>query len=66
VSVAFSGRRLSEIRVHPIELGFGLPRPQQGRPMLAEGEIARRAIERFQTLSAPFGVEIGPDGCVRV
>jgi poly-gamma-glutamate synthesis protein (capsule biosynthesis protein) len=64
VTVAFSARALSEIRIHPIELGFGLPRPQTGRPMLAEGDIARRAIERFQTLSAPLGAEINAEGRV--
>ena len=66
VMVSFEARRLAEIRVHPIEIGFGLPRPQTGRPMLAEadGDIARRAIERFARLSAPFGVTVGADGCV--
>jgi len=64
VMVTFESRRLTELRVHPIELGFGLPRPQTGRPLLADGDIARRAIDRFARLSAPFGVAVGADGCV--
>ncbi len=60
--LTFKARKLCELRLHPIELGFGLSRPQAGRPVLAEGEIARLAVERFQTLSAPFGTQVSLDG----
>ncbi|MBO0881920.1 MAG: CapA family protein, partial [Mycobacterium sp.] len=66
VEVVFSSRRLIELRLHPIQLGWGLPRPQTGRPMLAQGDIAQRAIDRFRKLSAPFGTEVQTDGNVGV
>jgi poly-gamma-glutamate capsule biosynthesis protein CapA/YwtB (metallophosphatase superfamily) len=64
--VVFTGRRLAELRLHPIELGWGLPRPQTGRPLLARGDIAQRALARFRKLSAPFGVDVQTDGDVGV
>ena len=54
----FDGKRLKEIRLHPVDLGFQRPIYQQGRPLLAEGEVAARVLDRFQTLSQPFGTEI--------
>jgi poly-gamma-glutamate synthesis protein (capsule biosynthesis protein) len=61
-TVSFSGKGLREIRLHPIEFGFGLPRPQAGRPILAEGRPARDVIERFQRLSHPFQTQIDVEG----
>jgi poly-gamma-glutamate synthesis protein (capsule biosynthesis protein) len=52
---------LSEIRLHPIELGFGKPRPQRGRPRLADGETGRRIIEKLAELSEPFGTSVRYD-----
>ena len=40
--------KLKEIRVYPIDQGFGRPRPQRGRPVLAEGEVASRVLERVK------------------
>jgi poly-gamma-glutamate synthesis protein (capsule biosynthesis protein) len=64
--VSFKDRRLHELKLHPIELGFGLPRSQAGRPVLAEGEIAQRALERFRDLSAAFSTRIDIQDCVGV
>jgi hypothetical protein len=64
----FESKRLCQIVLHPIELGFGLPRSQAGRPMLAEGSVAQQALERVQGLSKAFGttVEIHDDrGIIR-
>ena len=58
----FDGRRLKEIRLHPVDLGFQRPVYQQGRPLLAEGEVAERVLERFQRRSQPFGTEIKIEG----
>jgi poly-gamma-glutamate capsule biosynthesis protein CapA/YwtB (metallophosphatase superfamily) len=66
VMVSFKQHSLAELRLHPIELGFGLSRAQAGRPVLAAGDIARLALERFRDLSAPFGTEVTIDGCVGV
>ncbi len=54
----FAGGKLREIRIHPIDLGFGRPRPQRGRPLLAEGEVANRVIERVVRLSQRYGTEV--------
>ncbi len=54
----FDGTLLKEIRLHPIDLGFQRPLYQQGRPVLAEGEVTERVLERFERLSQPFGTEI--------
>jgi poly-gamma-glutamate capsule biosynthesis protein CapA/YwtB (metallophosphatase superfamily) len=54
----FSKGRLKEIRIYPIDQGFGQPRPQRGRPVLAEGEVADRVIERVARLSRRYGTMI--------
>jgi poly-gamma-glutamate synthesis protein (capsule biosynthesis protein) len=51
----FDGSKLKEIHIHPIDQGFGRPRPQRGRPLLAEGEVARRVIDRVTRLSRRYG-----------
>ncbi|HYA28662.1 MAG TPA: CapA family protein [Acidobacteriota bacterium] len=55
---AFENKSLRQIRVHPIDQGFGRPRPQRGRPVLAEGEVASRVIERVTRLSQRYGTTI--------
>jgi poly-gamma-glutamate synthesis protein (capsule biosynthesis protein) len=54
----FTNRKLKEIRVHPIDQGFGRPRPQRGRPVLAEGEIVNRVIERVTRLSQRYDTKV--------
>jgi poly-gamma-glutamate capsule biosynthesis protein CapA/YwtB (metallophosphatase superfamily) len=54
----FGKNKLKEIRVYPIDQGFGRPRPQRGRPLLAEGEVAQRVIERVTRLSRRYGTKI--------
>lgn len=54
----FAERRLEQIRIYPIDQGFGRPRPQRGRPVLAEGEVARRVLERVARLSARYATRI--------
>jgi poly-gamma-glutamate capsule biosynthesis protein CapA/YwtB (metallophosphatase superfamily) len=51
-------RAPKEIRLHPISLGFGEPRPQRGRPRPAVPEVSRKIIERVAALSAPFGTKV--------
>jgi poly-gamma-glutamate synthesis protein (capsule biosynthesis protein) len=52
---------LSDIRLYPIELGHGRPRPQRGRPRLADRVTGRRIIEKLAELSKPFGVTVRYD-----
>ena len=58
----FRGRRLAELRLVPVDLGFGRPRAQLGRPVLATGEVAQRALERVARLSRQYNTEIRMDG----
>ncbi|MSP39075.1 MAG: CapA family protein [Deltaproteobacteria bacterium] len=62
----FNSNKLREIRIHPIDQGFGRPRPQRGRPVLAEGEVANRVIERVSKLSERYGTKIVKRGNVGV
>jgi len=55
---SFNTRNLKEIKIFPIDQGFGRPRPQRGRPLLAEGELANRVIERVNRLSRRYGTKI--------
>ena len=54
----YGGGTLTEIRIHPIDQGFGRPRGQRGRPVLANGEMGAKIIERVGRLSQPYGVTI--------
>ncbi|MFQ5849663.1 MAG: CapA family protein [Candidatus Binatia bacterium] len=54
----FGRKRLDEIRLYPIDQGHGRPRAQRGRPVLADGTVGNRIIERLQRLSRTYGTEI--------
>jgi len=54
----WEGDRLTAVRLHPITLGFGLPRSQRGRPMFASGELARKILEDLAERSEPYGTSI--------
>jgi poly-gamma-glutamate synthesis protein (capsule biosynthesis protein) len=54
----FSGGKFKEIRLYPIDQGFGRPRPQRGRPVLAEGAAADRVLERVTRLSKRYGTKV--------
>ncbi len=66
---AFRAGELAEVRLHPITLGHGQPRPQRGRPMLADRELGLEILDRLARLSEPFGTELEIDdgvGVIRV
>jgi poly-gamma-glutamate synthesis protein (capsule biosynthesis protein) len=54
----FSDGSLAEIILYPITLGHGKPRPQRGRPRLADAETGRRIIDKLAELSAPYGTKV--------
>jgi len=56
--VQWEKKELKEIRLHPIDLGIGLPMGQRGRPVLAKGAVAREILERLQRCSKPFNTKI--------
>ncbi len=49
---------LMRLAMHPATLGFGAPRPQRGRPVLATRGDAQRILDRVQALSEPFGTHL--------
>lgn len=54
----FKGRDVVEMRFHPIELGWKMPRSQRGTPRAADEATGRRIIGRLAKLSAEFGTTI--------
>jgi len=57
-TIRFQDGMLAEIDLHPITLGFGLPRAQRGRPLLASGDLARKIIEETAEYSSLFGTDV--------
>ena len=64
--MTFEGDKLTELKLHPIELGQAKPRSQRGRPMLAEPELAGKILETMQKLSKPYGTEIAVEDGVGI
>jgi len=62
----FEDKKLRRIELYPVDMGFGLPRSQYGRPVLALGAVAREILERIQRLSAPFHTDVQIKGDVGV
>jgi poly-gamma-glutamate synthesis protein (capsule biosynthesis protein) len=54
----FRGKQLTAIELHPITLGFGQPRPQRGRPLLADPQLGQKIINDLIERSRPFGTRI--------
>ncbi|NIN00729.1 MAG: CapA family protein [candidate division Zixibacteria bacterium] len=59
IAVPFwQGKKLTELKLHPITLGHGRPRQVRGRPVLADLELGAKIIEQLKRLSEPFGTVI--------
>ncbi|MDX1405154.1 MAG: CapA family protein [Woeseiaceae bacterium] len=54
----FSGGKLTQLALYPIDLAYGAPPQVRGRPLLARREIADRIIAYLQHLSNPYGTRI--------
>jgi poly-gamma-glutamate capsule biosynthesis protein CapA/YwtB (metallophosphatase superfamily) len=54
----FTGRQLSELKLYPITLGYGKPRPQRGWPMFAGPDSSRKIVDDVTKFSAPFGTKV--------
>lgn len=59
-------KQLEEIRLYPIDLGFARPISQRGRPVLAQGDVARDTLESLRDLSRPMGTDIKIEGGVGI
>ena len=65
----FKDWNLQEVRLHVVDLGYGQPRPRNGRPILADAQLAGTALERVSRLSEGYGTEItitGGQGVIRL
>ena len=62
----YAGGDLREIVLYPIDMGYGRPIPQRGRPVLAEGPMAQQTLKWLQDVSRPYGTEITVQGDVGV
>ena len=58
----FAGGALEEVRLYPVTLGHGLPRPQRGAPARAQEAAGRPIIERLERLSSGVRIEWDRDG----
>ena len=54
----FEKGRVAEIRLHPIDLGYGLRIPDSGVPRVASPAMAREILERLAAISKPYGTRI--------
>jgi poly-gamma-glutamate synthesis protein (capsule biosynthesis protein) len=54
----FRDRQFSAARCYAVDQGYGRPRGQRGRPVLAQGDVAQRVLTRLQKLSRRYGTEI--------
>jgi poly-gamma-glutamate synthesis protein (capsule biosynthesis protein) len=52
---------LREVRLYPVDLGWGRPRSQRGRPAIAQGPDAERIIARMDELCRPLGTRVAWD-----
>lgn len=58
VVCSFRERKLAEIRLYPVDLGYGRPRAQRGRPVLADERVGGRIIERLQHVCHRYGTTV--------
>jgi poly-gamma-glutamate synthesis protein (capsule biosynthesis protein) len=54
----FENGHVAEIRLHPIDLGYGRRLPDSGVPRLASPAQGRPILERLGAISAPYGTRI--------
>lgn len=54
----FNDGELTELALHPIDLGYGKPAHVRGRPLLANDELSEVVIDEVNRLSEPYGTEI--------
>ncbi|HET8564460.1 MAG TPA: CapA family protein, partial [Candidatus Binatia bacterium] len=54
----FNEKKIARIELYPLDLGFGKPRWQRGRPMLADEKLGQEIIDRVARLSRKYGTEV--------
>jgi poly-gamma-glutamate capsule biosynthesis protein CapA/YwtB (metallophosphatase superfamily) len=54
----FKDKKLARIDLYPVDLGFGKPRWQRGRPILADEKLGHEIIEKVALLSQRRGTHV--------
>ena len=54
----WKGRTLAELKLYPITLGFGQGRTVRGRPLLADGDLAKKIVGDVIERSKMFGTTV--------
>jgi poly-gamma-glutamate synthesis protein (capsule biosynthesis protein) len=54
----FASRKLTHIDLYPLDMGFGKPRWQRGRPLLADEQLGHEIIDHVGRFSRKFGTEV--------
>lgn len=54
----WQGKRLTELALHPISLGFGKSRIERGRPVLADAATGKKILDDLISRSTPFNTRI--------
>lgn len=59
--MVWEGGVFRELRLHPLDLGYGKARSVRGRPVLADGELGRKIVGDLARMSEGFGVRVAWD-----
>jgi poly-gamma-glutamate synthesis protein (capsule biosynthesis protein) len=62
VTTSWRRKKLTEIRLHPVHLGMGLPVAQRGRPVAADEQASGEILDRLERCSRRFGTAIAREG----
>jgi poly-gamma-glutamate capsule biosynthesis protein CapA/YwtB (metallophosphatase superfamily) len=54
----FDQGRVAEIRLYPLDLGYGMKLTESGIPRVAPAEKGMKILKRLQAISAPYGTRI--------
>jgi poly-gamma-glutamate synthesis protein (capsule biosynthesis protein) len=54
----FDHGHVAEIRLYPVDLGYGMKLTESGIPRVASAETGMKILKRLQTISAPYGTKI--------
>lgn len=54
----FDHGRVAEIRLYPVDLGYGMKLTESGIPRVASADRGMKILERLQTISAAYGTKI--------
>jgi poly-gamma-glutamate capsule biosynthesis protein CapA/YwtB (metallophosphatase superfamily) len=62
----FDHGKVVEIRLYPVDLGYGMKLTESGTPRLAGPEASQRILRRVQELSQKYGTKITVEGSVGI